>query len=111
MSSRPVTLTCIGSGVGGADVSYTTWIGNVYGSFTQSGQTPPVIVSAGEPAATVGSSERFKKDIDSDRESQRSNPVIPTGHIPLQDGRQRHTAVRPDRRGGREGESVASAAR
>jgi septal ring factor EnvC (AmiA/AmiB activator) len=44
-------------------VSNTTWIGNVYGNATQSGQTAPVIVSVDGQLATVVSSERFKKDI------------------------------------------------
>jgi hypothetical protein len=56
-------VTCIGAGVAGADVSNTTWIGNVYGVTTQSGTTAPVIVSADGQLGTVASSERFKKDI------------------------------------------------
>jgi hypothetical protein len=47
----------------GADVSNTTWIGNVYGVTTQNGTTAPVIVSADGQLGTVASSERFKKDI------------------------------------------------
>src|SRR5206468_7605368 len=49
--------------VGGANVSNTTWIGNVYGVTTQSGTTAPVIVSADGQLGTVASSERFKKDV------------------------------------------------
>jgi len=44
-------------------VSNTTWIGNVYGTTTQSGTTAPVIVSDSGQLGTVASSERFKKDI------------------------------------------------
>ena len=67
---RPDHVTCIGEGVGGADVSNTTWIGNVYGVTTQSGTTAPVIVSDTGQLGTVASSERFKKDIATDGESQ-----------------------------------------
>src|SRR5438093_879940 len=56
-------VTCIGSNVAGADVSNTTWIGNVFGVTTQSGTTAPVIVSDTGQLGTVVSSERFKKDI------------------------------------------------
>jgi hypothetical protein len=54
-------VTCIGAA--GANVSNTTWIGNVYGVTTQSGTTAPVIVSSTGQLGTVASSERFKKDI------------------------------------------------
>jgi hypothetical protein len=47
----------------GANVSNTTWIGNVFGVTTQSGTTAPVIVSDAGQLGTVASSERFKKDI------------------------------------------------
>jgi len=56
-------VVCIGANVAGADVSNTTWICNVYGNGTISGQTAPVIVSVDGQLATVVSSERFKKDI------------------------------------------------
>jgi len=56
-------VIAIGSDVGGADVSDTTWIGNVYGVTTQSGMTAPVVVSDTGQLGTVASSERFKKDI------------------------------------------------
>jgi hypothetical protein len=56
-------VTCIGANVAGADVSNTTWIGNVYGVTPQSGTTSPVIVSDDGQLGTVASSERFKKDI------------------------------------------------
>jgi hypothetical protein len=56
-------VICIGGQIAGADVSNTTWIGNVYGVTTQSGITAPVIVSDGGQLGTVASSERFKKDI------------------------------------------------
>ena len=56
-------VICIGASVGGADVSNTSWIGNVYGVTTQSGTTAAVIVSDTGQLGTVASSERFKKDI------------------------------------------------
>jgi hypothetical protein len=56
-------VTCIGNLATGADVSDTTWIGNIYGVTTQSGTTAPVVVSDGGQLGTVASSERFKKDI------------------------------------------------
>jgi trimeric autotransporter adhesin len=54
-------VICIGHT--GADVSDTTWIGNVFGVTTQTGTTAPVIVSNNGQLGTVASSERFKKDI------------------------------------------------
>jgi Chaperone of endosialidase len=54
-------VICIGTG--GADVSDTTWIGNIYGVTTQSGTASPVVVSDTGQLGTVVSSERFKKDI------------------------------------------------
>lgn len=57
------SVICIGTF--GANVSNTTWIGNVYGVTTQNGTTAPVIVSADGQLGTVASSERFKKDITS----------------------------------------------
>jgi len=56
-------VICIGANVGGANVSNTAWIGNVYGVTTQSGTTAPVVVSDGGQLGTVASSQRFKKDI------------------------------------------------
>jgi hypothetical protein len=56
-------VICIGHGVAGADVSNTTWIGNIYGVTTQNATTAAVIVSADGQLGTVASSERFKKDI------------------------------------------------
>jgi hypothetical protein len=56
-------VICIGAFMGGADVSNTTWIENVYGVTTQNSTTAPVIVSADGQLGTVASSERFKKDI------------------------------------------------
>jgi trimeric autotransporter adhesin len=56
-------VTCLGASVAGANVSNTTWIGNVYGVTTQSGTTAPVIVSDTGQLGTAASSERFKKDI------------------------------------------------
>src|SRR5437762_2387039 len=53
----------IAIGTAGADVSNTTWIGNIYGVTTQSGTTAPVVVSDTGQLGTVASSERFKKDI------------------------------------------------
>jgi Chaperone of endosialidase len=56
-------VTCIGARVAGADVSHTTWIGNVYNVTPQSGTTTPVVVSEDGQLGTVASSEQFKKDI------------------------------------------------
>jgi hypothetical protein len=56
-------VTCIGANVAGADISNTTWVGNVYGVTTQSGTTAPVIVSEDGQLGTFTSSERFKRDI------------------------------------------------
>jgi hypothetical protein len=62
-------VICIGSP--GADVSNTTWIGNVFGVTTVSGTTAPVIVSDTGQLGTLVSSERFKKDINTmDRASE-----------------------------------------
>ena len=58
-----LNVICIGYNVPGANVSNTTWIGNVYGVTTQNTTTAPVIVSANGQLGTVASSERFKKDI------------------------------------------------
>ena len=58
-----VNVTCIGNSVLGANVSSTTWIGNVYGVITQNATTAPVVVSADGQLGTVASSQRFKKDI------------------------------------------------
>ena len=54
-------VICIGSL--GANVSNSTWISNVWGVTTQSGNTAPVVVSDGGQLGVVASSERFKKDI------------------------------------------------
>src|SRR5262249_8738765 len=56
-------VICLGANVPGANVSNTTWIGNVFGVTTQNGTTAPVIVSANGQLGTVASSERFKTDI------------------------------------------------
>jgi hypothetical protein len=56
-------VICIGKNVFGADVSNTTWLGNIYGVTTQNANTTSVIVSADGQLGTVVSSERFKKDI------------------------------------------------
>ena len=56
-------VTCIGANVAGANVSDTTWIGNVYGVTTQNGTTAPVVISADGQLGTVASSQQFKKDI------------------------------------------------
>ena len=53
----------IAIGTAGANVSDTTWIGNVFGVTTVSGTTAAVIVSNTGQLGTLGSSERFKKDI------------------------------------------------
>ncbi len=57
------SVTCIGAGMLGANVSNTTWISNVYAISTISGSTLPVIVSDGGQLGTNSSSRRFKKDI------------------------------------------------
>ena len=54
-------VICIGSF--GGNVSFSTWIANVFGVTTQNATTAPVIVSADGQLGTVVSSERFKKDI------------------------------------------------
>ena len=56
-------VIAIGADMSGADVSNTTWIGNVYGTTTQSATTLPVIVSDTGQLGTAASSARFKKDI------------------------------------------------
>jgi hypothetical protein len=56
-------VICIGGNVAGDNVSNSTWVGNIYGTTTQSGTTAPVIVSDTGQLGTVVSSERFKKDI------------------------------------------------
>jgi hypothetical protein len=56
-------VICVGADVAGADVSNTSWMGNVYGVTTQSGTTAPVVVSDTGQLGTIASSERFKKDI------------------------------------------------
>ena len=56
-------VICLGANVPGANLSDTTWIGNVYGVTTQNGTTAQVIVSADGQLGTVASAERFKKDI------------------------------------------------
>jgi hypothetical protein len=58
-----INVTCIGYLVAGGNVDNSTWIGNVYGTTTQSGVTAPVVVSDGGQLGTVASSVRFKKDI------------------------------------------------
>ena len=56
-------VICIGASVFGADVSNTTWIGNIYEVTPLSGNTAPVIVSDSGQLGTAPSSERFKKNI------------------------------------------------
>ncbi len=56
-------VICIGANVLGADVSNTTWVGNVYGNATLNAQAAPVVVSVDGQLATNVSSQRFKKDI------------------------------------------------
>jgi hypothetical protein len=56
--STAFNVICIG-----ANVSNTTWIGNVYGRTTRNASTAPVVVSADGQLGTAASSERFKKDI------------------------------------------------
>jgi hypothetical protein len=67
--STASNVICIGAA--GADVSNSTWIGNVFGVTTVSGTTAPVIVSNTGQLGTLVSSERFKKDISTmDRASE-----------------------------------------
>ena len=61
--STAANVICIGANVAGANVSNTTWVGNVYGRTTRNATTAPVVVSADGQLGTVASSERFKKDI------------------------------------------------
>jgi Chaperone of endosialidase len=56
------SVICIG--VSGEDVDNTTWIGRIYGTTTISGSTQQVVVTPGGQLGTVGSSRRFKKDIE-----------------------------------------------
>ena len=56
-------VMCLGYGVLGSNVDNSTWIGNVWGVTTQSGNTAPVVVSDGGQLGIVASSKRFKKDI------------------------------------------------
>jgi hypothetical protein len=56
-------VICIDTGVGGADVSDTTWIGGIYNTTTISGTRQPVVVSDGGQLGKIASSQRFKKDI------------------------------------------------
>jgi hypothetical protein len=58
-----LNVMCLGYGVLGANVDNSTWISNVWGVTTQSGNTAPVVVSEGGQLGVVASSERFKKDI------------------------------------------------
>jgi Chaperone of endosialidase len=53
----------IAIGHAAADVSFSAWIGSVYGVTTQSGTTAPVIVSDSGQLGTIASSERFKTNI------------------------------------------------
>jgi hypothetical protein len=59
--STASNVICIGHP--GADVSTSTWIGNVFGVTTQSGATLPVIVSDAGQLGTATSSRRFKDEI------------------------------------------------
>jgi len=77
----------------GTDVSNTTWIGNVFGVTTQSGTTAPVIVSDTGQLGTVVSSERFKKDISTMEKTSEAILALRTGHVPLQDRRQKYTTI------------------
>jgi hypothetical protein len=61
--STAANVICIGANVEGANVSRTTWIGNVYGRGTLNATTAPVVVSANGQLGVAASSERFKKDI------------------------------------------------
>jgi uncharacterized coiled-coil protein SlyX len=61
--STASNVTCLGANVSGANVDFTTWIANVYGTTTISGTTLPVVVSDTGQLGTAASSRRFKKDI------------------------------------------------
>jgi hypothetical protein len=56
------------------------------------------------------SSRRYKKEI-KPMDSERSNPGIQAGHVPIQERYKRHAAIWFDRRRSSKGESCASAAR
>ena len=98
-------VICIGADVGGADISNTTWIGNVYGVAALKAQTAPVIMSEFGQLGTVVSSERFKKDIATmDQASEAVLSLRPVS-FHYKTGRQRHTAIWVDCRRSRQGES------
>jgi hypothetical protein len=54
------SVICIG--ISGANVTNSCFIGNIYGTTTQSGTTLPVIVSDQGQLGTTSSSRRFKKE-------------------------------------------------
>jgi hypothetical protein len=56
-------VICIGSGVLGADVSNTCFIGNIRGVTTQIADAIPVLVDSAGQLGTTSSSARFKKDV------------------------------------------------
>ena len=70
--STAANVICIGANVDGANVSNTTWIGNVYGRTTLNATTAPVVVATNGQLGTVASSERFKKDIASMQKASES---------------------------------------
>ena len=69
--STAANVICIGANLGGANMSNTTWIANIYGRTTRNATTAPVVVSADGQLGIAASAERFKKDIASmDRASE-----------------------------------------
>ena len=67
-------------------------------------------LSADRPLATVVSSKRFKKAIANGGHSQWQHSGTPTGHVPLQERHQRHTAIWFNCRKSRNGEPSLGAA-
>ena len=56
-------VICIGTGIQGANVSDTCFIGNIFGVTTGLPDALPVLVDANGQLGTVASSRRFKKEI------------------------------------------------
>jgi hypothetical protein len=56
-------VICIGSGVNGADVDNTCFIGNIRDVTTQNGDAIAVVIDSAGQLGTVSSSRRFKKEV------------------------------------------------
>jgi uncharacterized coiled-coil protein SlyX len=56
-------VICIGSGVEGANVSNTCFIGNIRGVTTGNADAIPVLIDSAGQLGTISSSRRFKKEI------------------------------------------------